>query len=275
MTPQGSPTIVLVSSSRDIASMNMVQRLVERHGFSSTKITLMGKQVFQKDSFLLVNLDAELVHAPNLDEYFNPLAYVFLSRHRADSGIPSLTVHTTGNFSEEAELGGRARELGRVNPDLLKNYFIALKKRQGELNDYEVTLEATHHGPTSLMKPVMFVELGPAEPNWKDERAGAVVVDALMEALSSPKSWEKVALAFGGTHYPEKFNRLLLESDVALASVAAKYSLGDVDSEMFGQMIQKSSKFPKYAAIDRKGMGRHKEKILALAKQFALEVMKL
>lgn len=266
---------MLVSSSRDIASMNMVQRLVDRHGFSSTKIALMGKQVLQKDSFLLVNLDTELVHAPNLDEYFNPLAYVFLSRHRAESGIASLTAHTTGNFSNDAELGGRPRELGRVNPDILKNYFVALKKRKGELKDYVMTLEATHHGPTALMKPVMFVEIGPAEPNWADERAGAVVVDALMEALSSPKSWERVALAFGGTHYPEKFNRLLSESDVALASVAAKYSLGDVDSEMFGQMIQKSSKFPRYAAIDRKGMGKHKEKILALARQFGLEVMKL
>jgi D-aminoacyl-tRNA deacylase len=267
--------MVLVSSSKDIASMNMVQRLVERHGFTSTKIALMGKQVLQKDSLLLVNLDTELVHAPNLDEYFNPQGYVFLSRHRAESGIASLTVHNTGNFSTEAELGGRPRELGRVNPDLLKSYFIALKKRQSELKDYEVTLEATHHGPTSLMKPVMFVEIGSGESNWKDERAGAVVVDALMEALSNQRSWDKVALAFGGTHYPEKFNKLLLESDVALASVVAKYSLEHVDGEMFGQMIQKSSRSPGYAAIDWKGMGKHKEKILALARQFALEVMKL
>lgn len=266
---------MLVSSSRDIASMNMAQRLVERHGFSSTKINLLGKQVLQKNSFLLVNLDTELVHAPNLDEYFNPLAYIFLSRHRAESGIASLTVHTTGNFSREAELGGRPRELGRVNPDILKNYFVALKKRQGELKDYVVTLEATHHGPTALSKPVMFVEIGPAEPNWKDEHAGAVVVDALMEALSNPRSWERVALAFGGTHYPEKFNRLLLETDLALASVAAKYSLGEIDGEMFGQMIQKSSRSPRYVAIDRKGMGQYKEKILTLAKQFGLEVIKL
>ena len=47
----------------------------------------------------------EIVTPPNLDSYFNPQAYIFLSRHRAESGIASLTVHTTGNFKDEAILG--------------------------------------------------------------------------------------------------------------------------------------------------------------------------
>ena len=44
---------------------------------------------------------------------------------------------------------------------------------------------------------------------------------------------------------------------------------------MFGQIIQKTSKFPRFVAVDWKGMGQNKEKILALAGQFALEVMRL
>ena len=55
----------------------------------------------------------------------------------------------------------------------------------------------------------------------------------------------------------------------------AKHSLDGIDSEMFGQIIQKTSKFPRIVALDWKGMGQHKEKFLGLAGQFAVEVMKL
>src|SRR2546428_10006885 len=36
---------------------------------------------------------------------------------------------------------------------------------------------------------------------------------SLVESLASMKVWERVAICFGGTHYPEKFNKLVLESD--------------------------------------------------------------
>ena len=184
-------------------------------------------------------------------------------------------MHTTGNFTDKPSLGGRPKEVGGVNPDLQKNYLIALNKRKDEIKDYQLTIEATHHGPTSLKRPVLFVELGSSEKNWGDERAGKVIGDALIEALTQGRSWDRVAIAFGGPHYPAKFNKLLLESDVALSSVVAKHSLDGVDSEMFGQMIQKTSKFPRFVAIDWKGMGPHREKLLGFAGQFALEVIRL
>lgn len=265
----------MVTSTKDEASATIARGLVRNHGFESTEIALLGRPVLQKGSLLLVTVDTELVEPPDLDEYFNPEAYVFLSRHYAESGIPSLTAHTTGNFTDEAVLGGRPREVGWVNPDLLKNYLIALNKRRGELEGYEVTIEASHHGPTSLRRPVLFVELGSSERNWGDERAGAVIGDALMEALTERRSWEKVALAFGGSHYPSKFNALLLESDIALSSIVPKHSLAGVDEAMFGQIIQKTTRFPRQVAVDWKGLGASKERITSLAKQFALEVVRV
>src|SRR5207245_1906124 len=86
------------------------------------------------------------------------------------SGVPSLTAHTTGNFGG-AELGGNPREIGRVNPDLLKNYLISLAKQGEAVSGYQVTAEATHHGPTSLNRPVLFVEIGSEEKNWNDRDA--------------------------------------------------------------------------------------------------------
>ena len=235
----------------------------------------MGRPVFQYAHMLLVQIDEEPVEAPDLDAYFNPQAYVFLSRHRADSGIPSLTVHTTGNFTNSPYLGGNAMEVGIVNPDLQKNYMLALQKRKSQLDGFEVTVEATHHGPTSLRRPVLFVELGSSEKNWEDMHAAAIIGDALVETLTAPKSWDKVAITFGGTHYPAKVNQLLLETDFAVASVVAKHSLEGVNEAMFGQLIQKSTKFPRFVGIDWKGMGGQKEKVLGFARQFSLEVMKL
>ncbi len=275
MTTESSPTVLLVTSTKDQASTNIARGLVANHGFESTKIILLGNPVLQRGSLLLATIDTELVNPPDLDTYFNPAAYVFLSRHRAESGIPSLTVHTTGNFTNEEYLGGRPREIGWINPDLQKNYMIALNRRRKQLEGYQISIEATHHGPTSLRKPVLFVELGSSEKNWGDEHAGKMIGDAVIETLEDRKAWEKVAIAFGGTHYPEKLNKLLVDSEFALSAVVAKYYLDGIDDATFGQIIQKTTKFPRYAAMDWKGMGKHKERIMELVTRFALEVIKL
>lgn len=275
MEPKPPSTTVLVTSTRDTASSTIAKGLMRNHGFESTKIMFMGKPVFQNGNLLLVTIDTEMIEPPDLDTYFNPQAYVFLCRHRAESQIPSLTVHTTGNFTDTPFLGGRPNEVGRVDPDLQKNYMIAIEGKRKEIEGYEITIEATHHGPTSLQKPVLFVELGSSEKQWGDEHAGSVIGDALIEALTKGRSWDKVAMAFGGTHYPAKLNELLLRSDMAITTAVAKHSLDGVDSAMFGQIIQKTSKFPRYVTIDWKGMGKNKDRILQLAGQFALEVVKL
>jgi len=275
METKPAATVVLVTSTRDEASATIAKGLLKNHDFESTKIAFKGKPVFQRGNLLLVTVDTELIDPPDLDEYFNPRAYVFLSRHRSESGIPALTVHTTGNFTGDVVLGGRAREVGRVDPDLQKNYLVALDRRRKEIPDYDITIEATHHGPTSLKKPVLFVELGSSEGQWGDERAGAVVGDALVEALDQGRSWDKVAIALGGTHYPAKVNELLLTTDMAVTTVVSRHSLDGLDSEMFGQVIQKTTRFPRFVTVDWKGMGGNKERVLGLAKQFALEVIRL
>jgi len=102
------------------------------------------------------------------------------------------------------------------------------------------------------------------------------VGEALVESLSgSKKVWEKTALGFGGTHYPEKFTRMVIEEDVAVSFVAPKHALQFVDERMVGQMIQKTAAPVKYALLEWKGLGAHKEKILGLASQFGLEVVKV
>ncbi len=273
--PGGAPTFVLVASSKNLASKTMAAALVRKHGFESTGITFGSSPLYQSGSMILATMDSEIIYPPDLDSFFRPAAYIFLSTHRSESGIPSLTVHTTGNFTDKEVLGARPKEVGAIDPDLQKNYFIALNERKSQLEGYEVTIEATHHGPTSLRRPVLFVELGSTEKQWGDEHAAEVIADALMASLVKGKHWDKVALAFGGTHYPQKFNEVLLGDEYALSAVVAKHYLEWVDSEMFGQLIQRTSKFPQSVLVDWKGAGPHREKIILLAKQFALEVVRV
>jgi D-aminoacyl-tRNA deacylase len=266
---------VILSSTTDLASRTLADALVEVAGFESTGVNLMGLPVYQKDSYLLARFEEIIVFPPNLDEFFNPQAYIFLSRHSADSGIASLTAHTTGNFSKEARFGGTGRELGRADPALLKNYLLTLWKHRGEAKEYEITMEATHHGPTSLQKPVLFVELGSSERYWGDKKAARVVAQALMESLTEKRIWTRVALGFGGTHYPEKFTKLLVEGDLAISYVAPKYALEHVDETMMGQMLQRTNSPVRFAVLDWKGLGPHKEKIVKLVKQFGLEEIRV
>jgi D-aminoacyl-tRNA deacylase len=265
----------MVATTSDLASRTLANALIEEQGFESTGVNLLGKPVYQKGSFLLALFEGLIVDPPALDEYFNPQAYIFLSRHSAESKIPSLTAHTVGNFSREAKFGGNERELGRADPSLLKNYLLALAKRKDKTGKYEVTIEATHHGPTSLQKPVMFVELGSSEEFWGDKHAAAVVAEALVESLTEKAIWSRVAIGFGGTHYPEKFTKMIIEEDVAFSFVAAKYALKDIDEKMFGEMLRRTTAPVSQAVLDWKGLGPHKEKIVGLVSQFGLEQVRV
>lgn len=275
MHPQGEPATVILASKSDLASRTLADALVEVGGFSSTGVSLLGEPVYQKGSYLLARFEGMIVTPPDLDQYFNPQAYIFLSRHSADSGIPSLTAHTTGNFGAEAKFGGSPKELGRVDPALLKNYLRALWSHRGEVKGYNVTMEATHHGPTALHKPVLFVELGSSEGQWGDGAAAKVVGRSLMESLAVKEIWPKVALGFGGTHYSEKFTKLTIEGDFAFSFVAPKYALEQVDEGIFGQMLQRTAAPVRYAVMDWKGLGPHKEKVLGLIRKFGLEEVRV
>ncbi len=275
MMPQGEPATVLVATTSDLASRTLAEALIGRQGFESTGISLLGKPVYQRGPLLLAFFEGFIVEPPDLDSYFNPQAYVFLSRHFAESGIPSLTAHTTGNFSREAKYGGVGGELGRADPGLLKDYMVALSKRKGKVPSYQITLEATHHGPTSLSKPVLFVELGSSERHWGDREAAEVVGESLVEALTHRGIWDKVAIGFGGTHYSEKFNRLVMDGDYAVSFIAPKYALEHVDEKMVGQMVQRTAAPVRYALLDWKGLGPHKEKVAKTVSQFGLEVVRV
>jgi D-aminoacyl-tRNA deacylase len=52
-------------------------------------------------------------------------SFIFLSKHRSDSRIPTLTCHCTGNFSDNPH-GGNPKEIAVSYPSLQKGYLKAI-----------------------------------------------------------------------------------------------------------------------------------------------------
>jgi D-aminoacyl-tRNA deacylase len=202
--------------------------------------------------------------------------FIFLSKHKSHSSIPTLTCHFTGNFSTDNPHGGYPRQIAIAYPSLLKGYLKAITAARQRVPGYEVIIEATHHGPTSINKPILFVELGSSEKQWRDENAAAVVCETLLGVLDNGfEHSEKIGIALGGTHYPQKFNKLLLETNFALGAVASKYSLEAIDQQMLNQMIEKSIEKVTHVILDNKGLGMQKDRILKILRDSALEVCRV
>jgi D-aminoacyl-tRNA deacylase len=248
----------------------MVHYLKESTGFASD-----GRSPRHKNAQLYV-APGSLLTLEDLDRaYPNASSFIFLSKHRSDSQIPTLTCHCTGNFSDNP-YGGNPREIAISFPSLQKGYLRAITAGRNRVPEYDVIIEATHHGPTSLKKPVLFVELGSSEKQWGDSNAAGVMCDTLLGMLDNGiERCGKVGIALGGTHYPTKFNKLLLESEFGLAAVASKHNLEAIDEQMLDQMITKSVEKVTHIVVDSKGLGSQRDRIIKMAEKTGLEIHKV
>ncbi|MCP8321914.1 MAG: hypothetical protein H3Z52_13415 [archaeon] len=266
-------SLVIVSSSEDMASINIAKMLIEKFDFREGDEKFDGSLVFIKDNLKLIRVRKDLIFADYLD--FSTDAYIFISRHKSESKLPCLTAHFLGNFSDDNSYGGKPRELAYTCPSLCKEYIKQLWRLRELAPKYQIVIETMHHGPTSLTKPVIFVEIGSTENEWKDAKAGEIVAKALMNTINAMPRYDKVGVGFGGTHYSEKFTNFLIDSDFALGAIAPKYSLQFIDEEILSQMVEKCSQKVDYAILDWKGLGKEKARIVELAERANLKIVKI
>ena len=294
-----NPQYTLVASNKDQASITMAKCLIDDIGFTKVENRIIGgsynmhnsqdklgnndDEHFDSYSFKNVKLhlshNRSLLHLDNLDElYPESTAFVFLSKHSSESGIPTLTCHFTGNFSNSNPYGGIPRELGIAYPHLQKSYIRDITSKQSFVSEYDIIIEATHHGPTSLKKPSVFIEIGSTQKQWTDRNAASVVCQSVVSVLTQEITGahcKSVGIAFGGTHYPTKLNNLLLESKFGLASIAAKHNLTAIDGFMMKQMISRSIEKVTHVIVDKKGLGKEKNRILDLIGKENLEFLEI
>lgn len=269
---QMNSKFVFICSTKDIASINMANCLIEKFGFNELSSSFEKKPIFQKDNLKLIITKKELLYIkePKLE----PKAYIFLSRHKSESRIPTLTAHFPGNFSSEAKYGGMPCEIGYSYPTLHKKYLLSLSELQDKVPEYNIVTEPTHHGPTSFSRPVLFIEIGSSEKEWTDQNAVFYVCKAIINSLNLKDTNVNNSIGFGGTHYSEKFTKLIVNSDYSLGSIIPKYSINYLNENIVNQMIEKSIEKISYAIIDWKGV-KDREKIISLINKRNLEILRI
>jgi len=225
----------------------------------------------------LIVTDEELIHLKNIEKSeFQNSVLIFLSKHASKSKIPALTSHFTGNFSIDNSLGGVPFEIGVAYPSFQKEYMKNLYSMKNSLPKYDLTIEASHHGPTSSSNPILFIEIGSSEEEWSNKKTAKLVCECLIQTIQNVSEKtnveeSEIAIGLGGNHYPQKFNNLILTSNIAFASIASKHNLRFISNEMLEQMVGKSIEKVTSIYIDKKGMGSEKDRILSLLRTQELE----
>jgi D-aminoacyl-tRNA deacylase len=256
---------VIICSKQCLAGQNIKEVLIAEHGF--TKVEHEKFPAWGKGDILMVEVPEKQVEVEYLDDYFATDFYIFASKHKSESGKPCLTVHSCGNWGPESKVGGRPREVSYSAPVPKKIAFQYLASHP--LEGFELTLECTHHGPTSMKTPLMFIEIGSSEKEWVNKKAGEIIADAIMEAANAKQTKFRIAIGAGGTHYCPSFSKLELEIDIAFAHIIPNYAVDGLEEETFSQAVEKGK--PELLVLDWKGLkGAQREKVIGFAKNAGL-----
>ncbi|AKU06833.1 D-aminoacyl-tRNA deacylase [Haloferax gibbonsii] len=182
-----------------------------------------GGTVFSRDGFELREFDDLHIDLDDPAEAFDVDVdlLVVVSRHAGETGA-LLTAHFTGNFGP-ADYGGEPGRFARACPNAQRAVVEALRERAPD--DYEVGIEATHHGPTEPTVPSMFVELGSDEAQWGDPEGARAVAAAVLDIEGVAPDADRQLVGFGGGHYAPRFERVLRETDWRVGHIAADWQL--------------------------------------------------
>jgi len=273
--------ILLVSSKKDIAGMNIANYILKKQDFKETSRVFQSNPIYQstinEKQVDFVILNEESVHSQYLLDFFpDAELVVFVSRHSSVSRKPTLSVHVPGNIGD-ANLGGLKRLVSVAPANAMLSALKKLyQKREQQNLDYAVSYEGTHHGPC-LNAPTMFVELGSTELQWKDLDAAAAVGEAAIAGLEEfLNSQSSAVIGFGGTHYNSKFTRMALKGEAVFGHMIPKYAIPYLDLEIISQCIKRTFETVNCAVIDWKGIkSADKVTLLKLIEDVGLKVEKI
>jgi|TARA_Y100000310_G_scaffold124950_2_gene123796 D-aminoacyl-tRNA deacylase len=264
--------IAIIASSKDPAGVNIRNKLIELSNFGKIDEKFDNNDVFQKNlrnkSIKLYLTNQELVFSERIDEKINADAFIFASKHRSKENMPSFAVHAIGNWAE-ARLGGEEKRLCGSSAAIFKELFIELNQIAKE-SGYEITMEATHHGPF-VSRPSVFVEIGSTEKEWNDDNNGEIIAKTIINALNNENSNYKVAVGIGGPHYCSNLNKTVLRTDIALSHICPKYMLENLSEDLIKQAVDKTKEKVDFILLDWKGLGKEKQRITEMLKNLEVK----
>lgn len=266
---------LLLASNEDPASLNIRSRLLEVGGWSEIGVFQDAPVHRWKDS-VLATIPGIHLFADDVDRLFESECgilvdeVVFLSRHKAASGIATLTVHPIGNYAT-ADYGGREGQLVPSSPRTMTGLLRQLSARVGTL-PFKVSFESTHHGPF-LNKPTCYIEIGSSENEWGHEGAAKVIAESLMDLQISD---EPIAIGIGGGHYAPRFSELCLVKKIAFGHMVPNYAIEKAEDDAAREMIKKAANASNatIAYVHRRSMSHSRAtKLIALAREVGLQVV--
>ena len=292
---------LIITSTEDIASMNMRDKFLNNNEyifketdslwhnnpiFKVERILEPEKNKLLEESVIYLGLtDTPLIYLDDLkleNSSIEPDLLIFASRHRSETERPAFLIHTTGNWADKADYGGDPRELSNTSALLLKAGFLSLVEQTQLLDNSEfvVDIEVSHHGPTTLEKPLIFMELGSSEKEWIIDYAGKVVSSAIINTVIKYLEFHnqrefKVGVGFGGMHYAPQFKKLLKDKDIAMSFICPKYHLGQINKDLVEQMLNNTYEKVDYFIIDWKGTNSaDKKHLIPLLEEFDIPIKK-
>ena len=266
---------MIVASRADPASWNIAQALIKKIGFEREPRQRI--ETYSKRNVRLLVLERLGLYAEPSEIPADVVTTIFVSKHVSASGRAALTVHTTGNLTNEAKFGGNPEEVSYVNPSIIRHALRALKAGVAQAGlEIEITMEATHHGPTSLAMPVCFVEIGSGEEEWTDPVLGEIAANAVMSAIAKLEESSPTAVGFGGTHYSAKHTRICMEGDYAIGHLVSSHSFdGGVSERVIGDTFNKTTGSCNTAIIDWKGLhSNDRRKLVAILQADGREIVR-
>ncbi|MDE1856550.1 MAG: D-aminoacyl-tRNA deacylase [Candidatus Micrarchaeota archaeon] len=195
--------------------------------------------------------DGSLVAAEGVAEIEEADLVIFLSKHKSASGSLSFTTHALGNWGDRADVGGAPKSLSCAAPVEM----LALLQRLHGNNSvgFDVTYEATHHGPL-VNKPVLFAEFGGPDPDSIElDKPAEILARSVYEMLNEAEpEFDKIAFGVGSPHYPSRFTKLAIEGRYAFSHIMPNYAVSNVD--MVPMAIERSKPEPEIATVEWKSI---------------------
>ena len=302
-------TITLMCCLPDLASVNIKDRLLEMENWTQAEVPPIDKMkeallkypvstsvLYTEDKgreltnlftevyelkkgnvlFQMISIDGRIIFQDNLDKRLEYLGYesdliVFLSKHKSQSETKALTAHPSGNYAA-ADYGGLPNSICTPAPLAMKKLLLVMDRLNNEeVLGYDVTYEVTHHGPTELDIPSLFVEIGSTEKEWTDPKPGKIVARSVLsladlsedeaDVVFENERLEKeaqllkdnaVAVAFGGGHYGDRQTVSIFRTRLAYGHMFPKYQLETITEEVILKAFQRTK--AEFAFFDKKSM---------------------
>ncbi len=249
---------LIVASKLDRAGINITTQLSQFR-----KNPLISALQSDEPGFDFYLTEKEIIYDEGINkEKLNKYDFIiFASKHKSEANEKTISIHAPGNW-RNADFGGEKGKISLTSALFQKQIFEKLNKNIKEhgLRNYKLSLECTHHGPL-IDKPCIFIEIGSTENEWRDIRAGFIIAVTIRDIIKEFKEnpYNEVAIGIGGPHYCPNFNKIQLNSNVAVSHIIPGYAL-PLTEEMVKEAIDKTQEEVDLVILDWKGLGVAEER---------------